>query len=62
MDTQQLTLLFPTPPRAEYLDFPVKTDAELDGLRAAATGRSAPLARPARASDRPWGLSRNRRH
>lgn len=62
METIQLPLVFANQPKPQYLDFPVKSEAELDEIRKAAAKKFAHLPRPSRIFDSPWGLQRSRRY
>lgn len=60
METNQLPLVFATQPKPLYRNFPLKTEAELEGIRKAAAKKFAHLPRPSRLFDSPWSYQRSR--
>lgn len=62
METNQLSFTFATQPKPVYRDFPIKSEAELAEIRAAAAKKFAHLPRPSGLFDTPWAFSRRVRN
>lgn len=60
METIELPLVFASQPKPQHLDFPLKSDVELEKIRQAAAKKFAHLPRPSRIFDNPWGFQRSR--
>lgn len=60
METSQLSLSFANQPKPQYLNFPFKSEAELEEIRKAAAKKFAHVPRPSRVFDSPWGSQRRR--